>query len=36
MANRAGLHLTDMQCLNLMEFLGPVTPGKLAECTDSW
>jgi hypothetical protein len=33
MAERAGLHLTDMQCLNLLELLGPVTPGKLAECT---
>lgn len=32
-ADRFGLHLTDMQCLNVMELLGPVTPGKLAECT---
>jgi MarR family transcriptional regulator, organic hydroperoxide resistance regulator len=32
-ADRAGLHLTDMQCINLLELLGPVTPGKLAECT---
>jgi DNA-binding MarR family transcriptional regulator len=32
-AERAGLHLTDMQCINLLELLGPVTPGKLAECT---
>lgn len=32
-ADRFGLHLTDMQCLNVLELLGPVTPGKLAECT---
>lgn len=32
-ADRAGLHLTDMQCINLLDLLGPVTPGKLAECT---
>ena len=32
-ADRAGLHLTDMQCMNLLEILGPVTPGKLAEGT---
>lgn len=28
-----GFHLTDMQCMNLLDLLGPVTPGKLAECT---
>jgi len=33
MAERAGLHLTDMQCINLLELLGPVTPGRLAEST---
>lgn len=33
MADRAGLHLTDMQCINLLDLLGPVTPGKLAEWT---
>jgi DNA-binding MarR family transcriptional regulator len=33
LADRAGLHLTDMQCINLLDLLGPVTPGKLAECT---
>ena len=27
------LRLTDMQCMNLLELLGPVTPGKLAEYT---
>jgi len=32
-ADRAGLHLTDMQCINLLDLLGPVTPGKLAEST---
>ena len=32
-AERVGLHLTDMQCINLLELLGTVTPGTLAECT---
>lgn len=32
-AERTGLHLTDMQCLNLLELLGPVTPGTVAEWT---
>jgi DNA-binding MarR family transcriptional regulator len=32
-ADRVGLHLTDMQCINLLELLGAVTPGKLAEST---
>jgi DNA-binding MarR family transcriptional regulator len=32
-ADHVGLHLTDMQCINLLELLGPVTPGKLAEST---
>lgn len=32
-ADRVGLHLTDMQCLNLLDLLGPVTPGKLAAGT---
>ena len=32
-ADKVGLHLTDMQCLNVLELLGPVTPGKLAACT---
>src|SRR5580658_4419241 len=32
-ADRVGLHLTDMQCINLLDLLGPVTPGKLAERT---
>lgn len=32
-ADSVGLHLTDMQCFGVLEQLGPVTPGKLAECT---
>jgi DNA-binding MarR family transcriptional regulator len=32
-ADRAGLHLTDVQCVNLLELLGPSTPGTLAQCT---
>jgi MarR family transcriptional regulator, organic hydroperoxide resistance regulator len=32
-ADHVGLHLTDMQCVNLLDLLGPVTPGRLAECT---
>ena len=24
---------TDMQCIHLLELMGPLTPGKLAECT---
>jgi DNA-binding MarR family transcriptional regulator len=32
-ADHAGLHLTDMQCINLLELLGPVTPGILAQST---
>ena len=32
-ADRAGLHLTDMQCINRLDLFGPVTPGKLAEAT---
>lgn len=30
-AERVGLHLTDMQCMNLLDLLGTSTPGKLAE-----
>ena len=29
------MHPTDMQCLHLLELMGPLTPGKLAECTGS-
>src|SRR5580704_15386689 len=32
-ADRVGLRLTDLQCITLLELLGPVTPGTLAECT---
>jgi DNA-binding MarR family transcriptional regulator len=32
-ADHAGLRLTDMQCVNVLELLGPSTPGKLAACT---
>ena len=30
-AERLGLHPTDMQFLNLLELLGPMTPGALAQ-----
>lgn len=32
-AERTGLRLTDMQCMNVLELLGPSTPGTLAACT---
>jgi DNA-binding MarR family transcriptional regulator len=32
-ADRTGLRLTDMQCMNVLDLLGPSTPGKLAACT---
>jgi len=32
-ADRFGLHLTDMQCLNILDLLGPATPGTLSEWT---
>jgi DNA-binding MarR family transcriptional regulator len=32
-ADHAGLRLIDMQCMGVLELLGPSTPGKLAECT---
>jgi len=32
-AEQLGTHPTDMQCVHLLELLGPLTPGKLAECT---
>jgi DNA-binding MarR family transcriptional regulator len=32
-AERVGLRLTDMQCLSVLELLGPSTPRKLAEGT---
>jgi DNA-binding MarR family transcriptional regulator len=30
-AERVGLHLTDTQCMNLLDLMGTSTPGKLAE-----
>jgi DNA-binding MarR family transcriptional regulator len=32
-AEHTGLRLTDMQCMNVLELLGPSTPGTLAACT---
>lgn len=32
-ADRLGMNPTDMQCIHLLELMGPLTPGKLAECT---
>jgi MarR family transcriptional regulator, organic hydroperoxide resistance regulator len=32
-ADQLGMHPTDMQSLHLLELMGPLTPGKLAECT---
>ena len=32
-AERIGLRITDMQCLNVLELLGPLPAGRLAECT---
>jgi MarR family transcriptional regulator, organic hydroperoxide resistance regulator len=32
-AERLGIHVTDLQGLGILEALGPVTPGKLAEGT---
>jgi len=32
-AERFGLHPTDMQFLNLLELLGPATPGVLGRCS---
>jgi DNA-binding MarR family transcriptional regulator len=32
-AERHRLQLTDMQCINVLDLLGPTTPGKLAERT---
>ncbi len=30
-ADRAGINLTDLQCLNILEMTGPVSAGRLAE-----
>jgi DNA-binding MarR family transcriptional regulator len=32
-ADQFGMNPTDMQCIHLLELMGPLTPGKLAECT---
>lgn len=32
-ADHAGLRLTDMQCMGVLDLLGPSTPGTLAKCT---
>jgi len=32
-AEKLGLHPTDMQFLNLLDLLGPMTPGALAQCS---
>lgn len=32
-ADQVGLRLTDMQCMGVLDLIGPSTPGKLAECT---
>ncbi|HEY1498810.1 MAG TPA: MarR family transcriptional regulator [Acidobacteriaceae bacterium] len=32
-AEKLGLHPTDMQFLNLLDLLGPMTPGTLAQCS---
>jgi len=30
-ASRSGINVTDMQCINLLQLRGPMTPGRLAE-----
>jgi DNA-binding MarR family transcriptional regulator len=30
-ASRSGINVTDMQCINLLQLNGPMTPGALAE-----
>lgn len=32
-AERVGMNPTDMQCIHLVQLMGPLTAGKLAECT---
>jgi MarR family transcriptional regulator, organic hydroperoxide resistance regulator len=32
-ADKLGMNPTDMQCIHLLELMGPLTPGKLAKCT---
>src|SRR3954463_12178382 len=30
-ASKSGINVTDMQCINLLQLQGPMTPGRLAE-----
>ncbi|GAB2819573.1 MarR family transcriptional regulator [Actinoallomurus bryophytorum] len=30
-ASRSGINVTDMQCINLLQLRGPMTPGQLAQ-----
>lgn len=30
-ASRSGINVTDMQCINLLQLRGPMTPGQIAE-----
>src|SRR5690242_17121728 len=32
-AERVGMNPTDMQCIHLLQLMGPLTAGRLAECT---
>ena len=32
-ADKLGMNPTDMQCIHLLELMGPLTPGRLAEST---
>ncbi|HTX37684.1 MAG TPA: MarR family transcriptional regulator [Bryobacteraceae bacterium] len=32
-ADQVGLHVTDLQCINILDLLGPLRPGELAELT---
>ncbi len=32
-AEQVGLHVTDLQCINILDLLGPLRPGELAEHT---
>lgn len=35
MADQAGINLTDLQCLSILDLTGPVSAGRLAELTGS-
>jgi MarR family transcriptional regulator, organic hydroperoxide resistance regulator len=32
-AERAGLHVTDLQCINILDLMGPLRPSELAQLT---